>query len=197
MKKIIFNMMLVFFFAAAFTVSAQKDYKSQPGYFNFEKFAQHSEDDLMTEVFLESKLLKMAAKVTGDKEQDLSDVIAGLDLISVRIYSVKANDKNGYYNKIESMDKNLKSNNWDRIVMTRDDGDYANVYVKTKDELIVGLVVVALDDASTNNEGQIVYVNIVGDIDLSKIGKLSSRFDIPNLDKVDRRHDDHENKDEK
>ncbi|GJQ63053.1 MAG: hypothetical protein SCALA702_21060 [Melioribacteraceae bacterium] len=197
MKKVIFNIMLVIFFASAVTLSAQKDYKSKPGYFNFEKFASHSEDDLMTEVFLESKLLKMAAKVTGEKEQDLSDVIAGLELISVRIYSVKADDTKGYYGKIESMDKDLKSNDWDRIVMTRDDGDYANVYVKTKDDLIVGLVVVAMDDASGSNEGEIVYVNIVGDIDLSKIGKLSSRFDIPNLDKVDRRHDNHEYKDEK
>ena len=56
MKKVIFNIMLVIFFASAVTLSAQKDYKSKPGYFNFEKFASHSEDDLMTEVFLESKL---------------------------------------------------------------------------------------------------------------------------------------------
>jgi len=185
--KTIFKATLLFFFVTSLSLFAQKDYTSEPGYFDFEKFGKHQDKDLKTEVLLEDKLLKMAAKVTDGREADLSDIINGLKLISVRVYDVAASDNAGYQAKIKDMDASLKSNNWDRIVMTRDNGDYANVYIKTKGELVVGLVVVALDGADTNSEGEIVYVNIVGDIDLAKIGKLSSRFDIPNLDKVNQR----------
>ena len=46
---------------------------------------------------------------------------------------------------------------------------------------ILGLVVMTLD-----KHDQAVFVNIVGTIDLKKIGKLGAKFDIPSLDKIDK-----------
>jgi hypothetical protein len=56
--------------------------------------------------------------------------------------------------------------------------------------MFTGLVVLALD-----KPGEAAFVNIVGDINLETIGKLTNRFNIPALDKVDERDEhkkDHE-----
>jgi hypothetical protein len=165
-----------------FTAFAQKDYTSEPGYFDFGDLSKFETGEGVTEVFLESNILKMVAAATEEEEPDLSSMLNGLKLIKVNVFDVSNKNESGIMERINETDKKLMSQKWDRIVRSRGGDETVNVYIKTSgNSNILGLVVTTLD-----KEDQAVFVNIVGTIDLKKIGKLGAKFDIPSLDKIDK-----------
>jgi hypothetical protein len=165
-----------------FTAFAQKDYTNDPGYFDFGDLSMFENGEGVTEVFLESNILRMVASATEDKDPDLSSMLNGLKLVKVNVFNVSDKNENGIKERINDADKKLMSQKWDRIVRTRGGDELVNVYIKTAgDSNILGLVVTTLD-----KHDQAVFVNIVGKIDLKKIGKLGAKFDIPSLDKIDK-----------
>ncbi len=176
--KYIFVILLL----TTFTTIAQSDYSKEPGYFDFGDLSVFEKGDGVTEVFLESNILKMVASATEEKDPDLSSMLNGLKLVKVNVFNVNDKNVNGIRERIDEADKKLVDQKWDRIVRTKGGDEAVNVYIKTsgKDN-ILGLVVTTLD-----KKDQAVFVNIVGTIDLKKIGKLGAKFDIPSLDKIDK-----------
>ena len=176
--KYIFVILLL----TTFTTIAQSDYSKEPGYFDFGDLSVFEKGDGVTEVFLESNILKMVASATEEKDPDLSSMLNGLKLVKVNVFNVNDKNVNGIRERIDEADKKLVDQKWDRIVRTKGGDEAVNVYIKTsgKDN-ILGLVVTTLD-----KHDQAVFVNIVGTIDLKKIGKLGAKFDIPSLDKIDK-----------
>jgi hypothetical protein len=175
---------LLFIFIALFTISAysQNDYSKEPGYFDFGDLSLFEQGEGVTEVFLESNILKLVSTITEDEEPELSAMLNGLQLVKVNVFEVSDKNENGLRNKIDDLDKKLVSQKWDRIVRSRGGEETINVYIKTGSKSdIDGLVVTTLDKS-----GEAVFVNIVGTIDLKKIGKLGAKFDIPSLDKIDK-----------
>ncbi|HEX9740320.1 MAG TPA: DUF4252 domain-containing protein [Ignavibacteriaceae bacterium] len=175
----------LFIFLALFTISAysQSDYSKEPGYFDFGDLSSFEKGDGVTEVFLESNILQLVAAVTEDEEPELSAMLNGLNLVKVNVFEVSDKNESALRNKIDDLDTKLVSQKWDRIVRTRGGEEAVNVYIKTSGNKknIDGLVVTTLDKS-----GEAVFVNIVGTIDLKKIGKLGAKFDIPSLDKIDK-----------
>ena len=175
---------LLFIFIALFTISAytQNDYSKEPGYFEFGDLSVFEQGEGVTEVFLESNILQLVATVTEDEEPELSAMLNGLQLVKVNVFEVSDKNEDDLRNKIDELDKKLVSQKWDRIVRTKGGEEAVNVYIKTSGKKnIEGLVVTTLDKS-----GEAAFVNIVGTIDLKKIGKLGAKFDIPSLDKIDK-----------
>jgi hypothetical protein len=186
MKKLINLLTIIIIVASSTTMLAQDDnkYINEPGYVNFGDMSMFNEEDMITEIVIEEKLLRMVAKFT-DKEEDpdLSNLLGGLKLIRVNTFEVSPENKKQIKQRINSIDKELRLKKWDRIVKTKSKGDVTNVYVKTVgDDDFVGLTVVTLD-----NDGEATFVNIVGSIDLETINKLGDKFDIPGLDNVNKK----------
>jgi Domain of unknown function (DUF4252) len=176
--KYIFVILLL----TTFTTIAQSDYSKEPGYFDFGDLSVFEKGDGVTEVFLESNIFKMVASATEEKDPDLSSMLNGLKLVKVNVFNVNDKNVNGIRERIDEADKKLVDQKWDRIVRTKGGDEAVNVYIKTSgNNNILGLVVTTLD-----KHDQAVFVNIVGNIDLKKIGKLGAKFDIPSLDKIDK-----------
>ncbi|OGU76211.1 MAG: hypothetical protein A2V93_03295 [Ignavibacteria bacterium RBG_16_34_14] len=174
--------LVIFIILFTFSAFAQNEYSKEPGYFNFGDLSMFEQGDGVTEVFLESNILQLVATVTEDEEPELSAMLNGLQLVKVNVFEVSDKNENGLRNKIDDLDKKLVSQKWDRIVRTKGGEEVVNVYIKTSGKKdIEGLVVTTLDKS-----GEAVFVNIVGIIDLKKIGKLGAKFDIPTLDKIDK-----------
>ncbi len=179
LNKILF----VFLTLISFTAFAQNDYSKEPGYFDFGDLTSFEQGDGVTEVFLESNILQLVAAVTEDDEPELSAMLNGLQLVKVNVFEVSDKNENGIRNRISDLDSKIVSKKWDRIVRTKGGNELVNVYIKTANNKkdIDGLIVTTLDSG-----GEAVFVNIVGKIDLKKIGKLGAKFDIPSLDKIDK-----------
>ncbi len=181
----------VIFLALTAILSAQKkEYTSEPGYINFGDLQSLETDEMVAEVFIEEHLLRMVSKMTKSEDEELSSLINGLKLIKVNAFSVTEKNLAQIKSKMESVDKELTGKKWDRIVRTRSKNESANVYIKTgSNDIIQGLVVTAFDV-----DGEAAFVNIVGDINLETIGKLTSKFDIPSLDKIKKEDGDETDK---
>ena len=188
LNKIIF----AFLFVLAGVISAQQqgDYSKEPGYYDFGNLTSLKEGELTTEVYLEEPLLKMVANLAESKKEELGNALGGLKLVRVNEFKIPKNELANMESTIESMDNNLQSKSWDRIIKTNSKGNYTNVYIKkgTNDEF-VGLTIVSLDKSfktgeNSEDSGKVTFVNIVGKIDLGTIGKLSEQLHVPGLDKA-------------
>jgi Domain of unknown function (DUF4252) len=165
---------IIIFCSALF---AQKENLSnEPGYVDFGDLGSFEKGNDVTEVNLNSKILKMVSKLSDNKDPDLAKMLHGLKLIKVNVFHTDEKDIPQVKDKIISLDRKLGSDGWDRIVRSRDHGELVNVYIKSNDKNIDGLVVTNLD-----HSGEAAFVNIVGPIDMELIGRLGEKFDIPSL----------------
>lgn len=182
MKRILYIIPVIFLFAAI-TISAQdkEDYSKDPGYVDFGSLTPFMNNDNMTEVNIESYLLKMVSNMTAKEDPELSSLLKGLKL--VKVYSFKVDGKNSreISNKIDQIDKGLSNKDWNRIVKVKSKDENTNVYIRTTPDQsnIVGLVVTSLQ-----KDGEAAFVNIVGKIDMDALGRLGNKFDIPSLEKI-------------
>lgn len=190
MKSLKITLILLFAMSALFFAQQKEDYSKYPGYFNYRDFAQLKNAESITEVYLEEPLLKMVAGLAQDKKEGLGDAIGGLKLIRVNEFKIPKNELTNMETAVESMDNNLQSKNWDRIIRTNNKGNYTNVYIKKgADNEFVGLTIISLEKLlkgaeNSDDSGKATFVNIVGKIDLSTIGKLSEQLHVPGLDKA-------------
>jgi len=179
MKQLI-NIAVVLLVLSAAIYGQKKDYSAEPGYVDFGSFQSLETGEMVAEVMIEEHLLKMVAKLSKHEDEQLFNLLKGLKLVRVNVFGVTEENEKLIQEKIKKINDKLVGSSWDSIVKYRDKGESANVYIKTSgDDTIVGLVV-----ASFEKNGEAAFVNIVGDIDLETIGRLSEKFDVPGLDKV-------------
>ena len=177
-------------FVLTLALSAQqKDYTNEPGYVEFGDLTVFETGEAVTEVYLSGNLLKMVAKITEKEDPQVSELINGLQLIKVNSFEVSDANEDDLREKMKSIDAKLDGKDWQRIVRRISNKELVYVYVRTGSaEKFTGLVVLAL-----NKPGEAAFVNIVGEIDLETIGKLTDKFNIPALHNVNG-HDEKEMK---
>jgi len=179
MKNLINIVAVLIFLSAASLMAQETDYSKYAGFANFGDLEALQDGEMVTEILIEEKLLRMVAKFTNDDEE-LSSLISGLKLIKVNTFEVTPSNSEELMNRAKLIDKDLMGNNWDRIVKTKSRNEVVNVYIKTAgEEEFVGLTVVTVDEG-----GEAAFVNIVGNINMDALGKLGQKFDIPGLDDI-------------
>ena len=139
------------------------------------------------EVNLRGSLLRLAAAATAEDEPELSEMIRGLDAVTVRIYPLDA-ARSGFDGELSGLTSGLETEGWYTMVRVRSDaeaiarplaeGDDDDgredvwVFVHDRDDAFGGLAVVAVD----HTDQTATFVHIAGLIDADQIGRLSSRF---------------------
>lgn len=132
------------------------------------------------EVNVEARTLKLAAKFLKDSNPDEAAVKAllnGLQGVYVRVYQF---DKDSDYstNDLVPIHTQLHSPGWERIVGVASKRDRMNIEVYTmyEGEQMLGLTVIAAEPR------ELVFVNILGPIDIDKLAQLSDRLGLPDLE---------------
>lgn len=170
---------LLFLFALSLTAQ-QKDFTKEPGYVDFGELAEFETGEAVTEVYIDETLLQMVAKMTKEKEPEMADLLNGLKLVKVNSYEISDENETEILNRMENIAQKLNGTKWQRMVKRKAKDETVYVFVRTGNtEKFTGLVVLAFD-----KPGEAAFINIVGDIDLASIGKLSNKFDIPALNKM-------------
>jgi Domain of unknown function (DUF4252) len=184
------GMFLIFLMLAASNAFPQEktDYSKYPGYVDFGNISKYMTGDNVKEVNLDSNLLNMLSKMGGEKDTSFKSVIGGLKLIRVNSFGVNASNENEVKDVIASVDKSLMSKNWERIVKVKENGEYTNVYVLPSSdyENFLGLCVTSIDAKKKIDKGgaEATFVNIVGNINMSQLGKLGDKFNFPSMNKM-------------
>ncbi len=171
----------------SFTLFAQTDdVKKEPGYVDFGDLSRFENSTGVTEVILEEDLLSTLAQLSSEEDENIMAILNGLKLVKANVFEVNEENRDELKSRIDNIDSKLTGSKWKRIVRTRSAEETANVYIKqNKSKQIIGLAVTTLE-----NEGEAAFVNIVGTIDLTTIGKLGNKFNIPHLDGVGKKNGD-------
>ncbi|MCX6169621.1 MAG: DUF4252 domain-containing protein [Ignavibacteriales bacterium] len=188
------KLFIVLFFVLSVSSFAQQkeDYSKYPGFFNYKEIAGLKNAESLSEVYLEETLLKMVSGMAQKKSDDVSDMIGGLKLVQVNEYKIPTSEITDMESSLDVMDKSLKSKGWDRIVRTNNQSNLANIYVKkASGGEFEGLAILSLSKKMEDGEneksesyGKVTCVNIVGKIDLSKLGNLTKELNLPGFDKM-------------
>ena len=175
-KSLMISVLMLIF---CVSLSAQKkDYTKYAGYVEFGDLTAYEDGGEITEVLIEEHLLRMIAKIAVNEEPEMGEVIKGIKLVKVHTFEVTESNYESLRTRITSINESLMGDQWDRIVRTRSSREMVNVFIKTAgEELIEGLVVTQVE-----KNGDAVFVNIVGDIDLETISRLGDKFDIPGIE---------------
>ena len=181
---------LMFLMLAASNAFPQEktDYSKYPGYVDFGNISKYMTGDNVKEVNLDANLLNMLSKMGGEKDTSFKSVVGGLKLIRVNSFGVNASNENEVKDVIASVDKSLMSKNWERIVKVKENGEYTNVYVlpSSNYENFLGLCVTSIDTKKKRDKegAEATFVNIVGNINMSQLGKLGDKFNFPSMNKM-------------
>jgi hypothetical protein len=189
MKKIAGILLIFLMLIASNTYPQEKtDYSKYAGYVDFGNISKYMTGDNVKEVNLDANLLNMLSKMGGEKDTSFKSVVSGLKLIRVNSFGVNAANENQIKDLIASVDKSLMSKNWQRIVKVKENGEYTNVYVLPSSdyENFLGLCVTSIDSKKKNDKeaAEATFVNIVGNINMSQLGKLGDKFNFPAMNKM-------------
>ncbi len=172
---------LILLFSISFLQADENaEIRKHPGYVDFSKIQVPGDAEESVEIYLQSPILKIAAVVAGNDDPGLAEMMKNLLLVKVNSFKLRATETSKITREMERIERQLNAQNWQKIVRVKGKTDKANIYLKTDDkDRIAGLVVMAIDN---NNEA--VFVNVVGNIDLSQVSKLGARLDIDELEEI-------------
>lgn len=133
------------------------------------------------DISLNGSLLQFAAKFLDSKDPDEAKVkklIVNLQGIYIRAFEFKR-DNEWSPADLDSVRVQLKAPEWSKIVGVKsaEEGETAEVYVRTENQKITGVAILAAEPK------ELTVVNIVGPVDLDSIAELSGHFNIPKLEK--------------
>ena len=134
-----------------------------------------------TDITIDGFLLRIARKFAraDGNDPDAAATASFLeDIKSIRVRNFTF-DEDGAYSRadVESVRKQLSGPDWSPLaqVHSRESKEDVDVYICMQGEKISGLAVIAAEPR------EFTIVNIVGSIDVDKIGRLEGQFGIPQL----------------
>lgn len=181
MKKTICIVALLILFIPAVYAQQENDYANHPGYIDFGSFEKLQGAEETVEVFIKGPLLNFVAKAAETEDPDLASLLNHLKLIKVNVFSMDKFSMDEARAIMKSVSEKIDRNKWELMVRVKEPEEYVEVYTQFgPNDSLNGLVVMAVEE---NDEA--VFVNIVGEIDPAKLGKLSDKFNIPKLDSLE------------
>jgi hypothetical protein len=170
---------------AAAGVGAQEDDLSRhPGFVDFNPRGVLTEDDLEIRISVKSPLIQLVAAAARAGDPELADVVDKLKAVEVHVYAVDEERREAVRQDISRRARDLGKSGWTEAIAIRVRGARGSVLMRLQDApptpqgapqaaRPVGLAAMYLDD-----EGEAVFVNIVGEIDAAQIGRLAAKFNL-------------------
>ena len=140
-----------------------------------------NDDDSIVEIHLSGALLSTIARADSEDE-GFGAFLRGLR--SIEAYIVKLGDDSARIDKavrlVRETETKLEQKGWERIARVREQSANVNIFVRHSDPYIDGLVILVVD----REDGEVVFANIAGRIDLARLGELSQMVKIRGLESI-------------
>jgi Domain of unknown function (DUF4252) len=161
---------------APLVAAAQSAKLMLPDFSALSKKASHSVD-----ISIDPSLLGLASGFLGADSSPngaaVKDLITGLQAIYVRSFKF---DEDGAYSKadVDAVRAQLKAPAWVPLVSTHDRKQQSDVdiFVNRKGQHTEGMAII------TSEPRELTIVNIVGSMDLAKLGQLQGQLGVPKID---------------
>lgn len=161
-------------------LSAQDDgagVGSQPGYLDLDRFVSENSANVKTEVFLQSNILQMAARLVRQAEPEFAKMLESIDLIRVVDLDFGSTDVGSIDNRSSDLLNSMRDGSWQTLVRMRNGDERTEICMQSRHpDRIDALAIVS------GRGSRLSVVNIVGEIDLEKIVRLGEQFNIESLE---------------
>lgn len=177
MKKLIISSIAVATLSLAFVAPSFAS-EADAGLVDFGRLVPSTHGQFV-ELNLSQGMLKFAAKIASFQDSDAADLIGNLRQIRINVVGTDDSNRADTVGKIRALSHKLESEGWTQVATIRDGtgGGDVNVHVKqhgTDD--IDGVVVTVL-----NENGEVVFINVVGNISADKLGVIAEKLGIDQL----------------
>ncbi len=180
MKSVLRSTLLAAVCAAGLALSSTIATAAEPGYVDFGPALAGSASTKNVEINLPEPLLNFAATIAKCQDADAAALIKDLKQIRVNVLGMDDKNRADLTERVQKIRADLGAQGWHRAVNVQDNGDDVAIFVKLgRTSAIEGLTVTVLsksDDA--------VFVNIVGNIDPTRIAALGEKYGIDHLKKI-------------
>ncbi len=163
---------------ATTAVQAQTDLTKEPGYVDLDAMEAWFGEEPFLFVSVKGVLLNLVAEASSIEDPDLADLLRKLKAVQVRGYKNDGVDLKAIRGRASAFTRDLERKGWEAAVRVRDKGEQVELLMRSDGEAIAGLMIVVAKD-----DDEMVFVNIVGDIEPSQIARLGRKFDIDELER--------------
>jgi hypothetical protein len=161
------------------TLLSSSAYAQSGGYFDFAQVPGLG-DHPQVQIDLNEAMLRFIGVASGN-DPEIASTFAGIKNVRVLVYE-ELEDPAAVFAFVEDSSGKLEAAGWQRIVYVEDEGDKVRVYAKLEGEKMVGMTVMVVGDDSidgvSTDPGDAVFINIAGDIDPAKLGRIASQMGV-------------------
>ncbi len=149
-----------------------------PGQVDFGKFAPPDGASEFVEVQIQSNLLALAAQLVEKQEPAAAQLVRSVEFIHVNVIGLTDANRADLVKRVHQIRHDLDAQGWEQnVVVQEKNGEDVGIYTKTRGgEALAGLVVTVIEP-----KGEVVLVNIVGDIRPDQVAILGDKLDIKPL----------------
>lgn len=148
------------------------------GYFDFAQVPGLG-DKPQVQIDLNSQMLGFLGVATGTTDPDVADAFAGIENVRVLVYKT-LEDPAAVAEFVDDSSGKLESAGWQRIVYVENGDDKVRIYAKLEDTRMVGMTVMVVG-AKGRDSGEAVFINIAGDIDPAKLGRIANEMGVGDI----------------
>jgi hypothetical protein len=199
-------MLIVLLALGAGPSRAETAVEKLPGYVDLSDLGLPPGTEATVEVNLRGAVLRLIGAASRTEEPGFAEMVDKLRLIRVQVFPLKDLDPTKVQERIAALGSRVEQQGWEKVVQVQvvrgkeqaeqaraqarlsggtiaGLGEQARVYLKLSGEKIAGLLVMAVDKSDQGGE-EVVFVNIVGELDPEQIGRLGQQLNISPLDSV-------------
>ena len=149
-------------------VAQEVDLKDRPGYIDLSEIKIPVDSDEITEISLGPPLLRMITQFQENGDEELTETLEGIFSIQVKSFEVNEQQAEEMKPIIKKIEEKIYKDNWIRLIQVKKKHELTIIAMKYVENMAVGLFLMSVkpNDEST-------FMNIVGNINLSDLGKLN------------------------
>ncbi len=146
---------------------------AHPGYVDFGDLSGIADTEPTIEVSLGPALLGFVRKTVSAEDPELANTLGKLRGIELRVFEISPGQLANARQQALAISKRLKGSDWQPAVTVRGEDATVHMYMKTRDEVVQGMVVMMVESG-----GDAVFLNIIGEIDPEQLGSVAGRFGV-------------------
>lgn len=161
----------------------KKDYSEYPGNARFQELKNLKSYGRVTEINLDENIFRMIDYENMEDGRELKKLLRPIKgIILYTIDDIKKAKADSLRFSFRMIDSALTHSGWNKLIETDEEREQTSVFVRYSDShQVIGLAITSLSGYRQRYRANLV--NIMGDIDMSTIGKVGRKFKLPALGK--------------
>ncbi|MDX1571339.1 MAG: DUF4252 domain-containing protein [Xanthomonadales bacterium] len=144
-----------------------------PGYVDFGDLAGVTGAEPAVEISLGQALLSFISAAAREEDPELADALGRLRSIRLNVFQLDADSLPNARKRAGEIARRLEQDFWEPAVSVRSEDSTIHMYMKSEGDRVAGMTVMMV-----GQDGEAVFMNIVGEIDPAQLGRVAARFGV-------------------